>query len=86
MVTQIGQLFQIKKVKQPTSRRALLIEDIAGLINVPFKNVFNECWHLREEWGCDILQSIYEDVKRVGDNQAYRALKLRELINRSKGK
>ncbi len=71
---------------KPRSRRALLIQDLSDLIGVPFKNVFNECWHLKEDWGNDILQGIYEDVKRTGDNTTYRALKLRELINKSRGK
>ena len=71
---------------KPTSRRSDLIQSIADSIGVPFKNVFNEVWHLHDDWGCDVLQMILDDVLRTGDNLNYRALKCRSLIDKSKKK
>lgn len=78
--------YTFKKVGQPTSRRADLIQQIANALQVPFRNVFNEVWHLRDEWGCDVLQMILDDTLRASEKVEWRAKKCRELIDKSKGK
>lgn len=85
-----AQLFEgykvIEKKGRPTSRRSDLIQLIANALQVPFRNVFNEVWHLKDEWGCDILQNILDDTLRASEKVEWRAIKCRELIDKSKGK
>ena len=80
------QNYSFKKKGRPTSRRADLIQSIADALGVPFKNVFNEVWHLKDEWGNDALQFILDETLRTGEKVEWRALKCRELIDKSKGK
>jgi hypothetical protein len=82
-----AQLFEgyaLKKQNKPTSRRAYLIQAIADTLGVPFMNVFKEVWHLKGEAGCDVLQIILDDTLRSSDRIEWRALKCRELIQKSK--
>lgn len=78
--------YTVEREGKPTSERSYLIQQIADALRVPFKNVFNEVWHLRDKWGCNILRMILEETLRTGDKIEYRALKCRELIDKSKGK
>lgn len=78
--------YAIKRKGVPTSRRADLIQSIANALQVPFRNVFNEVWHLKDEWGNDILQYILDETLRTGDNVTYRGLMCRKLIDKSKKK
>jgi hypothetical protein len=83
---QINTLFASRQTKAPNSRRSDLIDQLAKSIDVPFQNIMRETYHLKDDWGCDILQNILDDVLSVGDNKDMRARKLRELINASKPK
>lgn len=78
--------YVVKRKGVPTSRRADLIQSIANALQVPFRNVFNECWHLKDEWGNDILQYILDETLRSGDRIEWRAIKCRELLDKSKKK
>jgi hypothetical protein len=75
------------KKKGPKSKRALVIQDMADLVQMPFPTVMRKTFHIPGgEVGTKLLKSIYEEAMMEDDKDGgkWRRIKLWQLIKKTK--
>jgi hypothetical protein len=75
------------KKKLPTSERALIIQDMADLAEVPFIAMQRKTFHIPGgDQGTRLLKSILEEAQMVDDNDGgkWQKIKLWSLIKKTR--
>lgn len=76
--------YKIHKRKGPTSERSDLLQQICDATGIPFKLLLRETFHLKDDWGNEILRLVLEDSLAYSSEREWRRVKAAELIRKSK--
>ncbi len=75
-----------KKKGQPKDERAFLIQELCNVTGIDFKLLLRNTFHLKDEWGKDILRMILQDTLSYSSEREWRRWKCAELVRKSQGK